>query len=71
MWDTDTPQIQPVQQFGLSGDQLRPEAIVASITEQIHSTGWGKKLEKLRGPFSNFFQKRALILLQVSHIHHW
>lgn len=28
---------------------MQPANIVSSITEQIHSTGWGKKLEKLRG----------------------
>ncbi|GHJ83987.1 hypothetical protein NliqN6_0389 [Naganishia liquefaciens] len=45
------PFIRPVQQFGRSGgaEPLQPETIVTSISEQMHSTGWGKKLEKLRG----------------------
>jgi hypothetical protein len=44
-------QIYPVQQFGLNASavHMQPANIVSSITEQIHSTGWGKKLERLRG----------------------
>ncbi|KAJ9091692.1 hypothetical protein QFC19_008983 [Naganishia cerealis] len=45
------PFITPVQQFALNnaGAKLDPAMLVTSIREQIHSTGWGKKLEKLQG----------------------
>lgn len=68
MTGTQTPpptnagvQINPVQQFGLhpADAQFQPATIVASISEQIHSTGWGKKLEKLRGLSSSWHLPRT------------
>lgn len=40
-----------MQQFALATAErkLEPSTVVTSIREQIHSTGWGKTLEKLQG----------------------
>ncbi|KAJ9103965.1 hypothetical protein QFC21_002428 [Naganishia friedmannii] len=49
-WESQVD-ISPVQQFALAAAEgkLEPSTVVTSIREQIHSTGWGKKLEKLQG----------------------
>lgn len=39
--------------------------VVSSITEQIHSTGWGKKLEKLRGLSSIWLCFQFLLLMSI------